>query len=114
MNNDYELKITAEVNYGKELGRHRHTIEREDSDINIHEFLEILKSLTLAMGYAEENWKSAVVNMADEYMLDVREEELYDVELGIRGCPVMGHTITDKNQYSDFHGNTEQIKQEQC
>lgn len=132
---EYELKLTAEVSYGKEIGKQRHTIEVEDSGINIYDFMEVLKSLTLSLGYHEENWKRAVVNLSEEYMAELRIEDRSDIMLddvewddnteymvthdhehhveGIRGCPVMGHTANNTNQYSDFHGNIEQIQQEQ-
>lgn len=125
---DYELKLTAEVSYGKEVGRQRHTIELEDSGITIYDFMEVLKSLTLSLGYSEELWKRAVVNMSDEYMAEFRSEDREDIILddvdwndeteymirndhehhvetketiGVRGCPVTGHTVIDMNQYTN-------------
>lgn len=137
MSDNYELKLTAELDYGKDIGRHRYTVERKYSDLDIYEFLEVLKSLTLSVGYAEQNWKHAIINMADEYMAEVRSEDRSDiilenvdwdenteymvthdhehhVETGTRGCPVTGSHKTNMNQYTDFHGNPRHVTQEQC
>jgi hypothetical protein len=78
MSDEYELKLTAEISYGKEVGKHRYTIEHEDSGINIYDFLDLLKSLTLSIGYAEENWKHAIINMADGYHHDLDDDSLWD------------------------------------
>lgn len=47
------------------------TISQPD-DIDIHNFLDTCRSLAIAAGYHENNWKDAVVEMANEYL---REEE---------------------------------------
>ena len=47
------------------------TISQPD-DIDIHEFLDTCRSLAIAAGYHENNWKDAVVEMANDYL---EEEE---------------------------------------
>ena len=55
------------------------TISQPD-DIDIHIFLDTCRSLAIAAGYHENNWKDAVIEMADEYL---REEEK-EVEKNLR------------------------------
>ncbi len=47
------------------------TISQPD-DIDIHEFLDTCRSLAIAVGYHENNWKDAVIEMANDYL---EEEE---------------------------------------
>lgn len=47
------------------------TISQPD-DIDIHTFLDTCRSLAIAAGYHENNWKDAVIEMANEYL---EEEE---------------------------------------
>lgn len=136
MSNEYEFKLTAEINYGKDIGKQRHTVEADDAGLNIFDLIELYRSLTLSIGYHEENWKHAIINAADLYMQEVRGEDISDVTLddvdwddnteymvthdyehhidtketmGVRGCPVTGHTATDMNQYS-----THAVTEENC
>ena len=40
------------------------------NDIDIHEFLDTCRSLAIAAGYHEDSWKDAVIEMANEYMIE--------------------------------------------
>ena len=45
------------------------TISQPD-DIDIHNFLDTCRSLAIAAGYHENSWKDAVIEMANEYMIE--------------------------------------------
>ena len=45
------------------------TISQPD-DIDIHNFLDTCRSLAIAAGYHENSWKDAVVEMANEYLIE--------------------------------------------
>ena len=55
------------------------TISQPD-DIDIHNFLDTCRSLAIAAGYHENNWKDAVIEMANDYL----EEEEQEVERNLR------------------------------
>ena len=42
----------------------------QPDDIDMHEFLETCRSLAIAAGYHEDSWKDAVVEMANEYLIE--------------------------------------------
>ena len=66
------------------------TISQPD-DIDIHRFLDTCRSLAIAAGYHENNWKDAVIEMANEYL----EEEEQEVEKNLRDY---GNYTTKTNQ----------------
>ena len=45
------------------------TISQPD-DIDIHNFLDTCRSLAIAAGYHENSWKDAVIEMANEYLIE--------------------------------------------
>lgn len=53
-----EVSVTA---YGKTISI------RQPDDVDIHEFLDMCKSLATGIGYHEESWTEGVIDMADEY-----------------------------------------------
>ena len=55
------------------------TISQPD-DIDIHAFLDTCRSLAIAAGYHENNWKDAVIEMANEYLI----EEEHEVDRNLR------------------------------
>lgn len=66
-NQNMTLTVTA---YGKTA-----SITGPD-DIDIYEFLDICHNLSIFMGYHEDSWKEAVIDMVNDY----REEEKKQVE----------------------------------
>lgn len=72
------------------------TISQPD-DIDIHTFLDTCRSLAIAAGYHENNWKDAVVEMAQEYLDEedgVDEGERLLIET-LQGKHKLGHTAED-------------------
>lgn len=55
------MKISAEQ-YEKKI-----TIECEHEDYDIDEVLEMFRTLAIGMTFHEDNWKDAIINMADVY-----------------------------------------------
>ena len=67
------------------------TISQPD-DIDIHNFLDTCRSLAIAAGYHENSWKDAVVEMANDYLI----EEEKDVEKNMRDYGNYTHTSNHK------------------
>ena len=66
MNNDnMTFTVTA---YGKTV-----TISQPE-DIDIYEFLDTCRDLAIAMRYHEDSWKDAVVEMANDYLIEEEKE----------------------------------------
>ena len=80
----YEITLSV-ASFGKTT-----TISQPD-DIDIHNFLDTCRSLAIAAGYHENNWKDAVIEMANEYL----EEEEQEVEKNLRDY---GNYTTKTNQ----------------
>ena len=55
-----EVSVTA---YGKTI-----TVTQPD-DVDMHEFLAMCKTLATGIGYDEDSWKDAVIDMGDEYTI---------------------------------------------
>jgi hypothetical protein len=68
---DMTLTVTA---YGKTV-----SITVPD-DIDMLEFLDICHNLGTSIGYHEDSWKEAVIEMANEYL----KEEEHEVERNLR------------------------------
>jgi len=58
---EMNLTVTA---YGKTV-----SITVPD-DVDMHEFLDICHNLGTSIGYHEDNWKEAVIDMANDYLED--------------------------------------------
>lgn len=56
-----EVSVTA---YGKTI-----TVTQPD-DVDIHEFLDMCKTLAIGIGYHEESWKEGVIDMGNEYTME--------------------------------------------
>ena len=59
----YEITLSV-TSFGKT------TNITQPDDIDMHEFLETCRSLAIAAGYHEDSWKDAVIEMANEYMIE--------------------------------------------
>ena len=90
------------------------TITQPD-DIDIHAFLDTCRSLAIAAGYHENNWKDAVVEMAQEYL-----EEEDEVDKGerllietLQGKHKLGHTAEDakyvRKEQKVYTGKSDEI-----
>jgi len=64
-NQNMTLTVTA---YGKTA-----SITVPD-DVDMHEFLDICRNLGTSIGYHENNWKDAVIEMANDYLKDEEAE----------------------------------------
>jgi len=62
---EMNLTVTA---YGKTV-----TITVPD-DVDMHEFLDICHNLGTSIGYHEDSWKDAVIEMANDYLEDEEAE----------------------------------------
>jgi hypothetical protein len=93
MNNDnMTFTVTA---YGKTV-----TITQPE-DIDIYEFLDTCRDLAIAMRYLEDSWKDAVVEMANDYLI----EEEKDVEKNMRDYGNYTHT----SNYKTYTGKSDLI-----
>ncbi len=78
-NHEFSIKVTA---YGKTV-----TIAQVEDAVDIHEFLDMCKALATGIGFLDDSWQDAVVQLADEYTADRRapnrgEELLIQTMLG--------------------------------
>ena len=87
-NHEFSIKVTA---YGKTV-----TISQVEDAVDIHEFLDMCKALATSIGFLEESWEDAVVQMADSYTesAEDKSEELLNGVLS--GKYKLGH-INDPN-----------------
>lgn len=56
-----EVSVTA---YGKTISI------RQPDDVDINEFLDMCRSLAIGIGYHEDNWTDAVIDMGNEYTVE--------------------------------------------
>jgi hypothetical protein len=48
------------------------SVEIDHSDITISELLDVFKGLALSLGFSEEIWKEAILDMASEYTEEMK------------------------------------------
>lgn len=65
MNNQMTITVTA---YGKTV-----TVTQPD-EITVYEFIDTCRNLALAIGYHEENWTDAMIDMGNEYTVEKLKE----------------------------------------
>lgn len=56
-------------NYGKKIA-----IEIDHSDITISEVFEAFETIALGLGFHPQTWKGAIIEMAEEYKDEIKEE----------------------------------------
>lgn len=49
-------------------------ITKPNSDLDIHELLDVFHRLTIGCGFSDETWKSGIMEMAAEYEEEIRED----------------------------------------
>lgn len=65
--NDDNMTFTVTA-YGKTV-----TISQPE-DIDIYEFLDTCRDLAIAMRYLDDSWKDAVIEMANDYLIEEEKE----------------------------------------
>lgn len=65
------LRITVDADYG-EGSNYRHVLERDSAFLSIYEWMDMLRNITVSMGYTDEQWKKGVVDMAGQYQEEVK------------------------------------------
>ena len=51
------------------------TVEVEHADVDMGEFLDIMKVLAIGMTFHEDTWKRNIIELAAQYEEEMREEE---------------------------------------
>lgn len=83
------------------------TITQPD-DIDIHAFLDTCRSLAIADGYHENNWKDAVVEMAQKYLDEEDEEDGVD-----KGERLLIETLQGKHKLGHTDEDAKYVRKEQ-
>jgi hypothetical protein len=70
MNNLYKTTKFSVTSYGRTT-----TVEVDHADVDMEEFLDIVKVMAIGMTFHEDTWKRSIIELGAQYEEEMREEE---------------------------------------
>lgn len=70
MNNIYKTTKFSVTSYGRTT-----TVEVDHADVDMEEFLDIVKVMAIGMTFHEDTWKRSIIELGAQYEEEMREEE---------------------------------------
>ena len=70
MNNLYKTTKFSVTSYGRTT-----TVEVDHADVDMGEFLDIMKVMAIGMTFHEDTWKRSIIELGAQYEEEMREEE---------------------------------------
>ena len=70
MNNIYKTTKFSVTSYGRTT-----TVEVDHADVDMEEFLDIVKVMAIGMTFHEDTWKRCIIELGAQYEEEMREEE---------------------------------------
>ena len=70
MNNIYKTTKFSVTSYGRTT-----TVEVDHADVDMGEFLDIMKVMAIGMTFHEDTWKRSIIELGAQYEEEMREEE---------------------------------------
>jgi hypothetical protein len=70
MNNIYKTTKFSVTSYGRTT-----TVEVDHADVDMEEFLDIMKVMAIGMTFHEDTWKRSIIELGAQYEEEMREEE---------------------------------------
>ena len=70
MNNLYKTTKFSVTSYGRTI-----TVEVDNADVDMEEFLDIAKVMAIGMTFHEDTWKRSIIELGAQYEEEMREEE---------------------------------------
>ena len=72
MNNIYKTTKFSVTSYGRTT-----TVEVDHADVDMEEFLDIVKVMAIGMTFHEDTWKRSIIELGAQYEEEMREEDVY-------------------------------------
>jgi hypothetical protein len=72
MNNIYKTTKFSVTSYGRTT-----TVEVDHADVDMEEFLDVVKVMAIGMTFHEDTWKRSIIELGAQYEEEMREEDVY-------------------------------------